>query len=436
MRYTYLFVLGLTIFVSACTRPVADKPSSMTIAMPKQMKLKAANSTQAVTGMLAHVAINVRGTGIDIPISANYDADKHDNTPPTALPGSFTLDVPPGSARLIQIMAVYIDPTTMIGDFYYGDVTQDLVSGDNNIMIPMSIAGSGNVKGGSIAGRYYLVDGTTPSGMIESRFQPSNGNPAMVIERNFMLNGWFSTFALDTFPMDVVLTPTGQKIFSALTLSKFDSTTLTDNKKMKVLLPDRYQSYGMSSGDNKKSETAVIGFFGDGVPSAVKVCFASPSLIFKNLFTDSTKSTAVQWLSSSTNTADVRAVKSSAVVACTATDLAAAYTTVIPFTPSLLDNWGGSEAVPGFMGVFRFPTTSMMGSSPVQVSYNTSGQYTAQFSVLPDTSTVADSIGVFYRSYNKPQDYNGNGGGGPCQDISNGGLGFSSISSIPLVAGT
>lgn len=436
MKYSYLFIFMMAIIVSACTRPTANKSSSMTIALPKEMKLKAVNSAQATTGFLGHVVINVRGPGIDVPISVNYDADKHNNVTPTSLPGSFTLDVPAGSGRLIQIMAVYIDLNTKIGDFYYGDVSQELVSGDNNVAIPVSLVGSGNVDGGRVAGRYYLADGSTPTGVLETRFQPPAGKPAIVIERHSILNGWFSTFALESVPMDLVLVPNEVKMFTALKLNNFDSTTLTDNKKMKVILPDRYQTWGSGmGGENRRGETSVIGFFGDGVPAGSKVCFTEAARTYTQIFTDATKTTAVLWSASSTKVADVRAIKSSGVVACTGNDLTAAYTSVLPFTPSLLDNSGSSEAVPGFMGIFRFPTSMMNGSSPVRVNYGL-GSYTAQFSVLPDSPSVVDSVGVFYRSYNSPRDYYGNGGDVPCQQLSQGGLGFLKISSIPLVPGT
>lgn len=436
MKYSYLLVFIIAVFVSACTRPVGHKPSSMTIALPKEMKLKAGNSAQAVLGFLGHVVVNIRGPGIDVPISVNFDADKHDGSQPTSLPGSFTFDVPAGSGRLIQIMAVYLDTTTMVGDFYYGDVTQELISGDNNVMIPVNLAGSGSVEGGRITGRYFLADGSTPSGIVESRYQPPNGNPALVIEKHSMLNGWFSSFVLDTIPMDVVLAPSEVKMFAATKMSSFDGTTLTDNKKMKVILPDRYQSYGGGSGDMRKSETAVVGFFGDGVPTGAKVCFTEAARSFTQLFTDSTKTVPLQWSSSSTKLTDVRAVKGSAVVACTATDLAAAFTTVIPFNPALLNNWGGSDAISGFVGMFRFPADVTMGSSPVRVSYNNVGQYNTQFSVLPGSPSIADSVGVFYRASNSPRDFYGSGGDVPCQQFSQGGLGFLKISSIPLVAGT
>lgn len=436
MRYLYLIVSVIGIFLSACTRPLGDKPSSMTIALPKEMMLKTGNATQATLAFLGHVVINVRGPGISVPISVNFEADKHDGGTPTSLPASFTLDVPAGSGRLIQIVAVYLDPTTKMGDFYYGDVTQDLITGDNNIMIPVNLVGSGSVEGGRISGRYYLADGSTPSGIMEARYQPLGGRPAVVIERSSILNGWFSSFALDSVPLDIVLAPSEVKLFTALKLSNFDATTFTDNKKMKIILPNRYQSYGASGGDNKRAETSVIGFFGDGVPSVAKVCYTEASRAYTQIFTDSNKTTPIQWSVDSTNPADMRAIKSSAVVACVATDISAAYTTVIPFRPVLLNSWSGSEAIPGFIGIFQFPSDVTNGSSPVQVSYGSAGQYNVRFSVLPGTSGVADSVGVFYRASNSPRDYYGNGGAVPCQQIAQGGLGFTKISSIPLVAGT
>lgn len=436
MRYLYLIVSVVAIFLSACTRPLGDKPSSMTIALPKEMRLKTGNATQAALAFLGHVVINVRGPGISVPISVNFDADKHDSGTPTSLPASFTLDVPAGSGRLIQIMAVYLDPTTKMGDFYYGDVTQDLVSGDNNIMIPVNLVGSGSVEGGRISGRYYLADGSTPSGIMEARYQPLGGKPAIVIERNSILNGWFSSFVLDSVPLDIVLVPSELKMFTSIKLSNFDSTTLIDNKKMKIILPDHYHSYEGGGGDNKRSETSVIGFFGDGVPSSAKVCYTEANRTFTKIFTDFNKTTAILWSANSTNPADVRAVKSSTVVTCAPGDITAAYSTVIPFRPILLDNWSGTEAVPGFIGAFQFSSDVMNGSSPVRVSYSSAGQYNVQFSVLPGTPGVADSVGVYYRASNYPRDYYGNGGGAPCSHILQGGLGFAKIAAVPLMVGT
>lgn len=435
MKYSYLFAFIMTMVVSACTRPVADKASSMTIALPKQMKLKAANSAQAL-GFLGHVVINVRGAGIDVPITVNFDADKGDSSQPTSLPRTFSIEVPAGAGRLIQIMAIYIDVNTKIGDFYYGDVTQDLVSGDNNIAMPVNLVGSGNIEGGRVGGRYYLADGSTPTGVTETRYQPPGGKPAFVIDRSSILKGWFTTFALDSVPMDVVLVPGEVQMFSNMKLDDFNSTTLTDNKKMKVLLPSRYQDYGNNNGDSRGPETAVFGFFGAGVPSGAKVCYIEGARTYTKIFTDSTKATAVQWAVSSSKAADVRAIKSGTVATCSTSDISSAYTTVIPFRPVLLENWGGSNSAIGFEGAFRFPDDVTVGSSPVRVSYDNSGQYNAQFSVLPGIPDVANSVGVFYRSYNSPRDYQGNGSEAPCQQFAQGGLGFKSIASIPLTIAT
>lgn len=418
-----LLILSAFLIFAGCTR-LEREVSKFSISLP-------AVSSMAVTGVLSKVIINVRGSGIQVPISVNFEADKNGSTN-SSLPSSFPIEVPSGSARLIQVLAIYVDGSTKNAEFYYGDTTIDLTGGDINVTIPLALAGSGNINGGLISGRYFSATGNTPTGVIESRYQPPAAKPAMVIQRSSMVHGWFSAFALDTIALDIVLAPQEEKLFGAFTLN---SLTYSDQKKMKVKIPAAYQSYGGGSGESRNSEAAVIGFFGPGVPANSRVCFTQATYTFTNLFTDVTKTTAIQWNSASSNPANVIAEKDASVVTCTGADLLLSFVTVLPFDPSLMNNWGGSEAISGFMGVFRFPTNTANGSSPVSVSYSNAGTYTAKFSVLPGIPTFADSIAVYYRSYNSPRDYQ-NSREVPCQSISQGGFGFRPLGGIPLNVGT
>lgn len=429
--FVRVFALIIFIGLGGCTR-LAQESSKFTISLPAQKKMASKSATaQAVTGILGHVVINVRGAGIQVPISLNFDAQESADGTITPVPPSVTIEVPSGSARLIQVLAIYMDTATENGEFYYGDTTTDLAGGEVSIGVPIALTGTGNVKGGRIAGRYFSADGSNPTGILESRYQPPGGKPPMVIERSSMIRGWFGAFALESVPLDIVLAPSEEMIAQGFAMN---SLTFSNDQKMKIKVPDRYQSFGGGGGENKHADAAVIGFFGPGVPANHRVCYTQANYTFTSLFTNSSSTTPVVWSASSTNAADVTAQKDASVGVCSGLDLAASYLTVIPFNPSLLSNWGGSEALSGFLGVFKFPTNTTNGSAPVAVSFN-AGQFTAQFSLLPGVPVVADTMGIFYRPLNSPRDYD-RSSEAPCQSIAQGGFGFRPAGTIPLVVGT
>lgn len=423
--------LLLLFAVGGCTR-LEVQPTKFTFAIPQKQQLMS-KSAQSTTGLLRHVVINVRGTGITNPISMNFDANSRDPMQPLELPSSYTIEIPSGSSRFIQVLAVYSETSSKNSAFFYGDSTINLNGGEVVLDIPMSLYGGGSTRSGKVSGRYYATDGSTPSGRVESRFAPATGKPSMIINKSSMTSGWFNAFALEDVPMDIVLADKEETIFAGVRL---DSFPIQDNKTMKITVPPFYQTYGGGSGgENREGTTVVLGFFGPGVPAGHKVCYTASSYTYTNLFKDSTKTAPLSWDASSTNSQNVTATKHASVETCLGTDAALAFNSVFPFNPSLFNNWGGEEALGGFYGVFRFPTNSNQGSAPVAVSFDSSGQFTSQFSVLPGMPNVFDSIGIYYRAQNSPRDYE-NGDEAPCAAIALGGFGFSRIASIPLVAGT
>lgn len=369
------------------------------------------------------------------PISLSFDADKHDGNTSQALPGTFSVEVPAGEGRLIQVLAIYMDPTTKDGEFFYGSMLKDLVGGDQPVDIYMDSIGIGNVKGGRVSGKYFAADGSNPSGMMEIRYQPPGDRPPMVLERSSMVGGWFHAFALADVSFDFALGP--NIILPAVTLKSF---SLNSNKLVKAHLPNRYQTYGGGSGGElRSSEEAIIGFFGPGVPETHKICLVQDSYTYTKLFQPN-QTTPLGMSIGADNGLDVRIQTAGTVTTCTSTDLSAAYLSVLPVSPGLIDNWGGLEALTGFYGIFTFPTLAIAGSSPVQTAFNgPSANFSSQFSILPGLNTVGtnssvDSIGLFFRASNQPRDYER--GEAPCFSISQGGLGFQPLGQIPITPGT
>ncbi len=428
--YTLLLSLLLVISIGGCSR--LEVPATKFTFFIPQQKTLSSKSTQSTLGTLQHVIINVRGPGIAAPISMTYDANSHDSSAPQELPSIYTLEIPSGSSRLIQILAVYSQENSKNSAFFYGDSTVNLNGGEVAVDIPMSLRGSGSTQSGRIAGRYFSSDGSTPSGVIESQFSPATDKPPMIITKSSMTAGWFTAFALEDIPMDIVLSGTGQKIFERVELN---SLTFSNNKAMKVTAPPLYQSFGGTYGQEREGTSVAMGFFGPGIPSGHKICYTHANHTYTNLYVDSTRTTKVEWDAASTRAGNVTATKHATITTCSPTDLALAFNSVYTFDPRVFDKWSGDSGLSGIFGIFKIPGYESQMGIPVSVSFDRSGQFTSQFSLLPGISNSYDAIGIYYRALNSPRDYE-RGEEYPCTAIATGGYGFRQIGTIPLIAGT
>lgn len=437
--YRMFFLLILMMNFIGCARPTMET-SKFTISLPSQKDLNSGlHSKMTVNAVLSHVIINIRGPGIDEPISFTYDKNNNSNNSTVSeLPLSYSLDVPSGSARVIQVIAVYDDQSINSGEFYYGDTTLDLSGGTATISLGMSLQGSGRINGGRIAGRYYAADGTMPTGDVEIRYQPTGGKPPMVVNRSSMINGWFSVFALDSIPFDYIFVPSQIPMFSQFSLNSVvfsDTNHQADVSKIKVTVPMSYQTFN-NSGQNRPSQSVLMGFFGPGLPAENKVCITASPYSYTNLYTDSSKNTRLQWVSSSVNGSSpgyISGQMSSNVSNCTINDSSNYFLSVLPFNPQLLDTWGGPEALNGFTSVFQFQDpASLNGVSPVSLSYVTSaGQYSANFKILPGITDVVQSIGIYYLTDKTVStfDYRNEK---ICSVIAAGGTPFNLLNAIPI----
>jgi alpha-tubulin suppressor-like RCC1 family protein len=413
-----------------------------------EFSTKAVNGLSTV-GMLGHLFINVRGSGIAVPIAQSYDADKGDGSTPAELPLNYSVQVPSGPERVIQVLAVYIDPDSSEGEFLYGEVKKDLNGGDVNVELPMRSVGSGNINAGRVAGRYLERESYGPTGITELRFKPQGASYPVVIKRGSIVNGWFSELALEEVPFELVMAGSEKTLLSNYTLNSF---SYNDNKIMKINIPALTRFYsGGGGGDSQGAYSTVLGLFGPGVNNEFKVCFTgfnsvsdtdsnSNTNTYSNLYTDSSKATPIEWKPGSVgpSTGLVTAQRASSVVQCAVTDLSKAYDTVLPFRPKLLDYWGDEDAILGVSGVFRFPTDLTYGSSPVQIKPNTTTMITATFNLVPGIPTLFDTIGVYYRMDKIDSSYRSDfydDGKPKCGEIAKGSFGFKPLSMIRLTNG-
>ncbi len=183
----------LSAFLLSCTRG-KDSSSSLSLSIPKTMSSQKLGAL-GTADMLGHVVVNVSGDGIGVPIIFNWDA--RENGKGTALDKPIQLVVPQGSNRLIQVLAVYMDTQGTTMQFYYGDKVQSFSQANETVSLAVSsISQASSIVSGNISGRYLLSSSAGPTGLVSASYLPSNGRPAVTIDRSVMYNGWFNTFAL------------------------------------------------------------------------------------------------------------------------------------------------------------------------------------------------------------------------------------------------
>ena len=182
-------ILGL----AACTRPNNDN-SQISISFPKQMTSKKLNGLNT-TEVAAHVVVNVSWPESPNPIDRSWDACQECffTEPPI-----FSIDVPSGTNRVVQVLAIYQDIDTEKMTFYYGEsLPLSLSGGSTPVAIEVKPLGlSQTIISGQVSGRLLTGPNAGPTGPVTVKYNPNNGRPAMVIERSHILAGWFSFFML------------------------------------------------------------------------------------------------------------------------------------------------------------------------------------------------------------------------------------------------
>lgn len=288
--------------LSACTR-AKDETSKISLSLPQKMM----HSMSAQSGdVLNVVIINVTGPNISPAILKNFDSCR-DCNPVRPVPSSMTLEIPVGDNRLIQVLAVYMNPVSQKMTFFYGDKTTNLTAGNSTVEIGISRLGNAtDVISGLVSGR--LINGTSggidfgPSGEVSINYNPGGGKPAITIERDSIVNGWFSFFMLAGADLEYVLAPTGQKLFTNGSVNLESSLFGHSNRVVKVATPTakREENWsGVSEFFAAEAQYYVWGYFGNAT-----------SLSNKRVCVDTTE--AIQNLKLFTNNSQVLLLDSSA----------------------------------------------------------------------------------------------------------------------------
>lgn len=259
-------VLG--VLIAACT-PSQPVSSKLIVSVPLTMKAAGKQSTSN----LGFLIINVTGPNIPKPILYTWEARQGG---PSFANGSAVIEVPTGSSRLVQVLAVYEDAATENMKFYYGDQTADLSKLDETVKVQMTdLNTASDIADGSIVGRYITstVNGIDhgPTGEVRIMYQPPNDRPALIVERGSIASGWFNLIALRGVKLRYLL-PDGSDMFGR-EIDVSDRTFFLPSERVaKIYLPPHARIQGSYVDVRLRPEISVIGYFGPAVPPNKRVC--------------------------------------------------------------------------------------------------------------------------------------------------------------------
>lgn len=271
-------IFGFAFF--GCTRPISETKSKINILFPLDLENSSAQSIKAFsTTKLSHLVINVTGPGIAVPIVINWDSCR--TCPVTQSTESFFMEIPSGSNRLIQVLAVYVDQDSETMRFFYGDLNAELNQAEMGLDIPVAKIGTGPLVMGNVAGRYLTGQDSGPTGIVNIRYNPGVGRPPLLIERAAIYNGWFSFFMLSGAALEYQLAETGQLLWGRpMDLDQAEMSPASASlegaftRLAKVFVPVhvRVQNYGGSNTYSVEDAGIYVwGYWGQGA-AAKAVC--------------------------------------------------------------------------------------------------------------------------------------------------------------------
>lgn len=234
---------------------------------PASISLQFAQKNQSLNNEspIRHLVVNVSAPDMRL-VSQEYDCRKQDCQ-------NVNIEVTAGSSRLLQILMVY--DTETASQILYGDVTQNLAGGDNNVEI--NLAEIGNfVTEGEIIGRYiptadHPLAGKLLTGDVNVWARVGAGKPNMRIMRSEIFGGWANLFALDNLGFHFTFSGFDRQgnLYQNVPLFNdlHDASGLTLNSTGLQASLRKIARYSSTlpiydNGDPRPFETNIVGFFG------------------------------------------------------------------------------------------------------------------------------------------------------------------------------
>jgi hypothetical protein len=419
--YVVIFISLLVLPLVSCTRAAKDSKASVSIELPQ-------SAATAANMRLAHVAINVTGSGINPAIVYTWDNNQNGAASATTPEVFQVAEIPSGTDRLFQVLAVYknIDTSQMV--FYYGDVTKSLEGSEISLDVAISQVGAGNVTGGRVSGRYFDTPTTGPTSLIDVKYNPGNGKPALIVDQGSIINGWFSTFMLSGANLQYVLRNSGTMLWGqemsleAASLNPAENAGAYFDQRVRAFIPVHIRTQTQNSTTTylpSDAETYVWGYWGPGA-TGKKVCTSgldsspTPTKIKRFTTTNLAGATAFT-VSHVSNYSEPIPTKAEL------TNKASPYTTIVVqgganmssscggfadnatnqyanFQKVYLDlfDGNGGDSVAGFRGLFR--GTVVSNGSPTFVTVSSGDPRVLTGQALPGVVDVFNKVRLFKRA--------------------------------------
>jgi hypothetical protein len=406
IRHAGMALVALSLITSlGCTRE-SGKTERVKFAIPSEFKVKRSKLGTYATLIPAHIVVNVHasetGGGL-LAAPPAWDAC-HDDCDPATMPAPpvFEVNVPSGNGRLVQVLIAAIDSTDSESGYYwlYDDELVNLTAGVTTevALSPQQLGGATPVEG-QLTGRYLTGPDSGPTGTMAIMVSPVANRPKMLLEKNYMFNGYFSTFAIEGAGFHFVLPATGQQLFGG---GEFSFSNLSFGTHLaKVQVPDHYRSWdGGATRQFEKGKTIAFGYFGDPAYTAgKKACLPTASQAIAGAYAGSTGSTLVNWAISAPSPSQFGPLAGGHNSTCTGTE----FQDVFSLDLSLIGSQGMHSALKSRSAFKIFSN----GSHFDAVHYTYSGTtLTLDWEFLPGVTSGArpvSGVAVFYKANGEPE---------------------------------
>lgn len=399
-------VIGILFLVTMSCQRATEDSSRVSLQLPVYSNLTSFSCTKC----LKAIVVNVDGE--DIKTVRFFEKLDQVSDPATELNSEINLEVPSGSKRTIQVLAIYRLNSGSL-EAQYGSVVTDLV-GESPPPITISLQNLGPFKGGSLVGRYLTGVNSGPTGKVIISMNHAASGLNMDLFAGEILDGWFNFFASENFSMSyrlangIPLPP-----FQNVSLDSLTPSSAVDHIS-RIYRPDSYftsQDAWATFTQVNEAHDIVYGYFGLAALTAAKsVCLDyNPSVPAGSTFTNlsfSNTGTPQMNYHHSDNSADLYGFsgKNTNDGACAGSASSDRYNNNLIFVGKNQLNGNGNDTARAMAGAFTYVSQSTVAKKYL---VTVAGDLSFTFKGLPGLFAPSGAMFDGVQLYFKPSASNG-----------------------------
>ncbi|XGC79799.1 hypothetical protein ACES2L_10705 [Bdellovibrio bacteriovorus] len=247
--------LILSLVMVGCDRLALDQKTKISLQIPSSMNGKMTASSSEL--VLRHLVIQVTAPDMPEPILIIKDGGHSSGS--SSIGTEFPVDIPSGSGRLIQVLAGYSQGEDDHGALiYYGDITKVLTGSTETVPVVLNPIVNQTSEEAEVRGRFLDSNNSGPTGEIKMVYRPTN-KPAMVVDKDVIIGGWFNLMVFKDIPMDYVL-PDGSLMFDQITSDKLSTSAYVVREYIPASVRREWQN-GSQTFELESARNNYVGFF-------------------------------------------------------------------------------------------------------------------------------------------------------------------------------